>query len=75
MEPDDMFKARSLQEELAAHPEVDAWFDRLVARSVERGERPAWKLVKQYLVNAGLEVGVTENPIKRVYRARGGWDA
>lgn len=75
MELDDAFPPGNLDEALARNPDADRYMNKVVERSLELGRRPSWKHVAQVLQSLGVLVGATENPVKRVYRQRGGWDA
>ena len=71
--PDDAFPPASLTEELARNPEADAYFNDVVKRSKEWQRTPSWAHMREVLLSLGVRVGVTDNPIKTVYRRRGGW--
>lgn len=74
MEPDDAFPPASLDEALDRNPEANKYLERIIERSNELGRRPSWKAISDALRQRGVTVGASENPIKRVYRQRGGWD-
>lgn len=68
MEPDDLFRRRSLEEQLDDNPEAAAYFNRVVERSRELGRNPAWMRLTAALNELGVDI--TVNPVKRVFQER-----
>jgi len=68
VEPDDLFRPKSLEDQLADHPEAAAYFDRVVELAREKGRPPAWMRLTAALNDMGLDI--TVNPVKRVFSER-----
>ena len=69
-DPMDAFPPQSLDEELRANPEADAYLDAIADKAVELGRTPSWVAVVKGLAEFGISRGTTTNPVKRVVEAK-----